>query len=172
MSLQTDVEKQRQERLFLSYLLSAGLFFGFGGLHRLYNGKIVTGVLWFLTWGLFGVGQVADLYFIPSMVDEREAQLLRLKGGLSQFGVPINQSVVVSQVHRPNGQQLMMELLKVAEAKGGKLTVTQGVIATGATFEEVEATLNNMFKSGYARMENHSETGAIVYYFDELNVNG
>ena len=58
-----------------SYLLCACGLFGFCGIHRFYLGKPVTGLIWLLTYGLFGVGQIIDIFLIPSMV---EAQNLKL----------------------------------------------------------------------------------------------
>ncbi|WP_193197086.1 TM2 domain-containing protein [Nostoc sp. MG11] len=158
---------QHKDRLLVSYILSAALFFGLGGLHRLYNGKIGTGLVWLLTGGLFGVGQFVDVFLIPNMVDEYEHNL-KIKAGLSPLGVPLNQAVVASQVRRPTGNQLMVELIEAAENKGGSLTVTQGVKATGASFAEVEATLKEMFKSGYVKIDNDPITGAVTYHFHEL----
>jgi len=48
----------------IGYLL---WIFGFTGAHRFYYGKPISGTIWFLTFGLLGVGWVIDLFLIPSM---------------------------------------------------------------------------------------------------------
>jgi TM2 domain-containing membrane protein YozV len=43
---------------------------GFIGMHRFYVGRPISGMLWFFTAGLVGVGWVIDLFLIPGMVDD------------------------------------------------------------------------------------------------------
>jgi TM2 domain-containing membrane protein YozV len=158
---------KKQERVTTSYILTAGWFLGLGGLHRIYNGKIGTGILWLVTGGMFGIGQFVDLFLINDMVDEHQMKL-RLKSGLNPWGIPENQPIVAARVHRPTGQELMVKLIEAAETKGGLLTVTQAVKITGATFAEVEACLKEMLASGYVRIDNDPVTGAVTYHFHEL----
>ncbi|NEU73141.1 NINE protein [Hassallia byssoidea VB512170] len=158
----------KKDRIFISYMLNVVGFFGLlSGLHRIYNGKIGTGLLWLCTFGVFGVGQFVDLFLISNMVEEHD-QKLRLKAGLSPLGVPLNQTAVASQVYQPSGNQLMVKLLEAAESRGGTLTVTQGVKATGASFTEVEAILKEMLKSGYVKIDNDPINGAVTYHFHEI----
>lgn len=44
--------------------------FGFTGSHRFYYGRPVSGTIYFLTLGLFGIGWLVDLFLIPRMDDE------------------------------------------------------------------------------------------------------
>lgn len=151
-----------------SYLLWLGCLLQIYGLHRFYNGKIATGLLWLFTFGLFGVGQLIDLFLIPDMVDDYNAKL-RAKMGVSAVGIPLSNPVVSTQTIQVNPkEQLMVKLLKAAAAHGGKLSVTQGVMATGAGFAQVEATLKDMVKSGYVEVDNHPASGVVIYKFLEL----
>ncbi|MBH8573307.1 TM2 domain-containing protein [Nostocaceae cyanobacterium CENA369] len=158
---------QHKDRILVSYILCAVGFMGIGGLHRLYNGKIGTGLLWLCTGGLLYVGQFVDLFLVSNMVDDYELNL-RAKAGLSPLGVPLNKAAIATQVYRPTGNQLMVKLIEVAETRGGSLTVTQGVKATGASFAEIEATLKEMYKSGYVKIDNDPITGAVTYHFHDL----
>jgi len=51
----------------ISYLLWCLSFVGFCGIHRFYNGKWITGLIWFFTGGLLLIGQIIDLVLIPAM---------------------------------------------------------------------------------------------------------
>ncbi len=49
----------------IAYLLWLLIFIGFGGVHRFYSGRWITGIIWLLTGGLFLIGQIVDLFLIP-----------------------------------------------------------------------------------------------------------
>jgi TM2 domain-containing membrane protein YozV len=44
------------------------VFLGFFGVHRLYLGKIGTGILYLLTFGLFGLGYIYDMWTLNDQV--------------------------------------------------------------------------------------------------------
>ena len=48
----------------IALVLAACGFVGLGGLHRFYSGKIGSGLLWFFTYGFFGMGTIVDLIHI------------------------------------------------------------------------------------------------------------
>lgn len=46
-------------------------FLGIFGIHRFYLGKIVSGIIWLLTFGLLGLGYLYDFCTLNTQVDER-----------------------------------------------------------------------------------------------------
>ncbi|WP_017306725.1 TM2 domain-containing protein [Spirulina subsalsa] len=158
----------RTERLLISYALWASIFVGIGGIHRLYNGKIGSGLLWFCTFGLFGVGQFVDLFLIPNMAEEYDLKL-RMKYGVLPNGVPMPTATIApTMVDTSGSDNLRVRLLKAAQKRQGRISVTQAVLETGADFAEVEEALMKMVKKGYANIDNDPIKGTIIYEFPEL----
>lgn len=58
------MERSTTHSIPLGYLL---WIFGFTGSHRFYYGKTWTGVLYFCTLGLLGIGWIVDFFLIPGM---------------------------------------------------------------------------------------------------------
>jgi TM2 domain-containing membrane protein YozV len=161
-------------RVARSYFLWLGFVFFLAGLHRLYNGKIFTGLLWMFTWGLLGFGQIFDLLLIPNMTQEYEARFRSRYGFAPGDGSGRPQLQRVLQKHELQAlvarshPEFTVKLLKAAEARGGKISVTQGVMETGLGFVEVETVLQEMVRTGYVDIGNDPITGVVMYDFKEL----
>lgn len=141
-----------------AYLLWGACLFGACGVHRLYMGKIGTGVLYLLTFGLLGIGQLVDLIKMNDLVLLQNTKAKQLRAA-ARLGLP---------PARDSVEQLRIKLVRTAASHGGKLTVSQGVLATGKPFKEVEKLLDAMAKSGHVNVEIDEEHGVVVYRFGGL----
>jgi hypothetical protein len=137
--------------------------FGLCGIHRFYLGKPGTGVLWLLTFGLLGIGQLVDLVRLRDMVEDQnilsEGRRTRALARAERKALP---------PARDAEEELRQALLKAAASRGGAISVTQGVLASGKSFEEVEAALDAMAKKGYADIDNDPKSGVVIYKFGDL----
>jgi len=175
--------------LLLSYVL--WFFGGLFGLHKFYLGRPLLGLLYFFTGGLFMIGWIVDFFTLPRQVRitnllrqnaaetlsgelQREIEGLKrslhkwLEGG-PEGGETAWRNTVKSLIKpRLTDDDLMLALLQAAKRHAGRLSVTDGVLATGASFTEVERILQAMLNTGYVYMDNDAATGVVVYVFKEL----
>jgi hypothetical protein len=157
-----------------AYALWCLFFVGLAGLHRIYMGKYGTGIVWLLTFGLFGVGQFVDLFRMRRLVldsNVREGYLPHPRWAhlvpppVAPVAVP---APVQARSTQDENADLMRRLLSAARSHGGRLTVTEGVEATGLSFRQIEETLREMVASGYVDVDNAPDTGVVVYRFLEF----
>lgn len=154
-----------------AYLLWLGWPFGFAGLHRFYLGKPLSGLLYFFTWGLFGIGQLIDLARMRTLVERENASYAALQALAAKRALRSGRAhpaLPPAPVAASPAEGLDVRLTKAAAKFGGRLSVTQGVIETGASFAEVETALDAMAKSRFVGIDNDPNTGAVVYTFGEL----
>ena len=175
--------------ILLAYVL--WLLGGLLGLHKFYLGRPFMGLFYLCTCGGFFFGWVIDFFTLPRQVqvanlllqNQRESpgsaihqELDRLKRQLSTLLDPHatrapsawRESLQQTVKPRPSDDELMLGLLRAAQKHGGRLSVTAGVLETGAPFAEVERVLQAMTQSSYVYMDNDPATGVIVYVFKEL----
>ncbi|MGA2382856.1 MAG: TM2 domain-containing protein [Gemmatimonadales bacterium] len=149
----------------IAYLLWCGWLVGLGGLHRIYNGKYGTGFLWLFTWGLFGIGQIFDLFTIPGMVEDANNRLL--VASMGQAALAAGAAGVPAKRLPRTTEEFQVALVHAAEARGGRLTVAEAVAATGRGFKEVQKHLQEMAVAGYVE-EDSDDAGQEFYRFPGL----
>ncbi len=106
----------------LSYGLWCLSLVGVFGVHRMYNRKPLSGVLWLLTFGFCGVGQLVDLFLIPRMVEEANQALLlqqvQARGDLPVLPSLEKQLLRLARQRAPGGFTLNDALLDVDALPG------------------------------------------------------
>lgn len=170
---QTILQLQNTPRLKITYflwgvsLIAGSIAHPLRGLHRFYNGKFVTGLLWMLP--LVGeVGLILDLFLIPRMVEEYESKT-KAKFGLSSRGVPLQNSAAITEtIAPPTREELKLKVLQAAKKRNGVISVAQAAVDTQISLHEVEMLLRELETDGYAEMGNDGETGTVLYWFHNV----
>jgi TM2 domain-containing membrane protein YozV len=148
----------------VAYILWTFGLMGFCGIHRFYSGKITSGLIYFLTFGFFGIGQFVDLFLIPGMTKERNMRLLYEATVDARNNSP--HVTLVNEEVTPKKSDPMLILLRAAATHNNALSVGQAMLATELPLDRVEVLLNQALKQGLAHVDNDEQTGAVRYYFD------
>lgn len=61
----------------VAYGLWAVGLFGILGFHRMYLGRVGSGIFWLLSFGVLGIGALVDLFLIPGMASDFNRELRR-----------------------------------------------------------------------------------------------
>ena len=83
-----------------AYLL--WFFFGVLGIHKFYLNKVGMGILYFFTFGIFGIGWFIDLFTLGNQVDIYNAMLYR---GFGANNNNVNNIVVNVPGHTPGADK-------------------------------------------------------------------
>ena len=139
----------------MAYLLWGLWLLGFAGIHRFYLGKPISGLIWFFTWGLFGIGQIFDLLLIPEMVEKKN---FSYRARLADVQYPQLPSDVTA-----NPPQSDIHLILKLLSERPEATLADCVLATGKNTSKVQALLEQMQRDELIEVGNRKSDGAIVY---------
>ncbi len=138
-----------------AWMLWALSWMGVGGLHRFYLGKPWTGLLYLCTYNLAGIGLLVDAFTLNEQVAWANERM-----GMPQLDAP--------QMLPALQEPLRNRLLKAAAARRGSLTLSEAAMDTGADFPEVERELDALMHRGVVSVDNHPDSGTVMYRFPEL----
>ena len=154
----------------VAYLLWLGTFLGFSGLHRLYMGKVGTGILWLLTWGLGGIGTLYDAVTMPQQI--REARLQRRVrwalegGGYDEDDFPFRAGRVLPAAA---GSKESPEhvILRVAKANHGIASPAEVALEGQISTDEARENLDALVNKGICEVR-VKKSGGVTYAFPDF----
>ena len=80
-----EVKRRKEADRITAYVFWFLCLIGLSGIHRFYLGRRFSGTLYLLSFGFLGIGQIVDLFLLPSLVQERNE---KLKFQISQAQLP------------------------------------------------------------------------------------
>jgi hypothetical protein len=147
----------------IAYLLWFATFFGMSGLHRLYLGKIGSGILYLVTWGLFGFGTIYDAVTLPEQVQEARIKAKMrnaIDRSFSQLDTPRRE--------RPAAREsLEHAILRVAKAHHGVASPAAIALEAKISVDESRSQLDKLVDKGIAEVRVR-KNGTIVYAFPDF----
>ncbi|AFG36702.1 TM2 domain-containing protein [Spirochaeta africana] len=154
---------------YLFWLLS---LVGVCGLHRLYLGKPLSGLLFLFTGGLFGIGTIYDALTMPGLVEQaRLREGIVGKVELSELfdegrgaGDQSWQSRTSPGTRGNPEDRLQLAVLKVAKRGGGYAAAGEVALEAGTSLEQAREAMDVLAAKGLCELRVRS-TGALVYYF-------
>lgn len=143
----------------VAYLL--WLFLGLVGAHKFYLNKIPMGILYFFTFGLFGIGLLVDLFTLGNQVDLYNALLNNTGGARNQN---TNQNNIVVNVTAPSSEapKKSAESLILALPEGKPYSIREIMNQTSLEMEIVEKTVKALADKGMVK-ESVLEDGKVKY---------
>lgn len=154
--------------LSIAYLLWLVSGFGVLGFHRFYLGRIGTGLIWLLTGGLFGLGALFDLFYIPTMVRDENLKL----GYRDALGPdPYRPRNVTPPGGRATAsgprESLERVILRTAKSNRGVVTPAEIALAADIPLDDGKAALEKLVGQGYADLRVR-KNGQLIYVFPEF----
>jgi RNase P/RNase MRP subunit p29 len=142
------------------------------GVHRLYSGKYLSGLVWLFTLGFLGIGQLIDLVLIPGMIEEKNLTDKWLDSRHTNR-VGITPEVVIETANeiRPTFREPttkveisdIQTIFQLAKDNHGKVSLVDCVIATGKPASQLRKALEYLCLEGFLTVDNHPEQGSLVY---------
>lgn len=137
----------------LAYLFWVCGFVGLCGLHRFYARKPLSGVLWLLTFGFCGIGQLVDALLISSMIEQANQPLA------------LQEALAKADTNRP--ETLARQLLLLARSSGSVgFTLNDAILAVklpaGTEHDAVRSQIEDLLQQHLLDVGN-DERGRVVY---------
>lgn len=152
-----------------AYLLWLPSFLGVAGLHRLYMGKIGTGILYLLTGGLFGIGTIYDGLTMERQI--REARLKRRVSGMVESETDafslLERDERLRSASSRSTESLEHVILRVAKASHGVASPAEVALEANVSAEEARNHLDTMVDKGFAEVRVR-KSGVLTYVFPDF----
>lgn len=152
-----------KKNLTVSYILCAtGMFSPLAGLHRFYLGRPISGMLYLMTWGFFGIGTFLDMLQMPLLV--QESDVLHNARGIDLFTAswfePQHDPTEVNSIDN--------RILHLANNNNGTVTVQMVSLETGLSLRQSQQELDRLLQEGFCTID-VSDDGCMLYTFQGLS---
>ncbi|MFW5741867.1 MAG: TM2 domain-containing protein [Spirochaetota bacterium] len=156
-----------------AYILWLPSLIGVAGLHRLYMGKVGSGILYLFTGGLFGLGTIYDAITMPDQI--REVRLkARMRRALDDkldkldeldYGSPFGRRASVRSHSSSESPEHV--ILRVAKANHGIASPAQVALEGKLSTDDAREQLDRLVDKGIGEVRVR-KSGSIAYVFPDF----